>query len=197
MSLDALLTLMPPPVNPVDAEGGWDAVEQEFDTRLPDDYKALVSAYGTGRFADSIVLASPFATADKFYNLATLLKRTHKIPKYKDEIEIGMSLPLFPEKGGVLPFGWDEGVDFFWRVNGPDPNRWTTCLYKVLETQVEEYPMGAAELLERLLSKKIVSPLLHSYFPPEESTGRFRFFKIGEEAPPWPKDPDDFTDELF
>jgi len=197
MSLDALIALMPPPANPVYAEGDWGTFQQQLGTRLPDEYKTMVSAYGVGLFACSIAFPSPFAPADKPYNLARRHKSTQETDKYQDEVNIGMSLPVFPERDGVLSFGWQEGINFFWRVNGPDPNRWTTCLYDLLKTKVEDYPMGAAELLERLLSKKIVSPLLHSYFPPDEATGRFRFLKIGEEAPPWPEDPDDFSDELF
>ncbi len=65
--LATLIRLLPPPAAPDDNHGDWQAVEAELGTPLPDDYKAFIELFGTGRNpqrrvgATSLWVLNPFS----------------------------------------------------------------------------------------------------------------------------------------
>ena len=60
---EALTRLMPPPDEPLDPgePDAWPAIERQLGLRLPSDYKALISTYGSGAIADFINVFNPFS----------------------------------------------------------------------------------------------------------------------------------------
>jgi hypothetical protein len=57
-----LVALVPPPAEPVDANGEWDQIEASLGTRLPADFEALIERYGSGMFVDFIRPCTPFGS---------------------------------------------------------------------------------------------------------------------------------------
>jgi hypothetical protein len=45
--IDDLVRLVPPPAEPVDAHGDWDAVEAALGLGIPIDFKTLITRYGS------------------------------------------------------------------------------------------------------------------------------------------------------
>lgn len=64
VAVDRLVSLVPPPAVPVDADGDWRGAETILGLALPEEFKVLLSRYGVGDF-DDITLLSPFDTHPK------------------------------------------------------------------------------------------------------------------------------------
>src|SRR5215468_4251108 len=61
-SLQKLIELAPPPVDPV-APGtadGWPGIESDIGARLPQDFKDYIAVYGAGQWADFFGVLDPF-----------------------------------------------------------------------------------------------------------------------------------------
>ncbi|MFD8530369.1 hypothetical protein ACFV0L_23415 [Streptosporangium canum] len=63
-TIDGLIRLVPPPAEPVDAQGDWREVEAALGLELPADFKTLIERYGRGQFVDLITPLTPFGAHD-------------------------------------------------------------------------------------------------------------------------------------
>lgn len=118
MKIDKLKLLMPPPAEPVypGSPQEWRAFQNKIGLRFPEDYFILVNAYGSGRFlAGEFKVANPFDPDDEdFANLELI-----RLRETKKEAPGEVPYPLFPESGGLYPFGIDgNGNTFLWLTNG-------------------------------------------------------------------------------
>lgn len=59
-ALQSLKTIAPPPNVPNEAQGDWEQVESTIGLTLPEDYKNLITEYGTGRFSDFLMHSTLF-----------------------------------------------------------------------------------------------------------------------------------------
>ena len=132
MNMKLLQRILPLPPEPQEVKqtDDWHRVESELGTPLPKDYKAFISAYGSGRIDQFLVVFNPFSS-NKYVNLLdagrTILQAyaTSKetFPEY-------YPLPLFPSPGGLLPFAaTDNGNVLYWRTTGK-PENWTVAAYE-------------------------------------------------------------------
>lgn len=105
-SLRALCDLVPPPVNPVAAQGDWEQVEVKLGVRLPGDYKQLISMYGMGVFGD-IFLNTPFS---RYFSTGLLTAH--------------------PDTRGLLQWAsTGNGDQIFWLTSPVgDPDAWPTVI---------------------------------------------------------------------
>jgi SUKH superfamily protein len=168
MSLDALVSVLPPPDAPVDAgsPAGWAAVEAELGTALPADYKAFVERYGSGVIGDFIRPFNPFSTnpnRNLKVQAETQLDALRQIQrKYPDEVPF----PLFPEEGGYLPWGrTDNGDILHWKTAGP-PDSWTAAVSASRDPEHQEFAEDMTSFLARLLRKEISTAIFPRSFPP-------------------------------
>jgi len=60
-ALKFLNQIAPPPSIPNEAQGDWEQVEATIKLILPNDYKKLISQYGSGRFSDFLYIFNPFS----------------------------------------------------------------------------------------------------------------------------------------
>lgn len=60
-ALEFLNQIAPPPSIPNEAQGDWNQVEATIKLTLPDDYKNLISQYGSGSFSDFLYIFNPFS----------------------------------------------------------------------------------------------------------------------------------------
>lgn len=123
MSIDRLITRVTPPEVPygIGDPARWSEFETELDTSLPSDYKAFVDTYGAGSLGDLIHVFTPFAVVGA-YNFRL---RSAEILDEDRRFRGDWPHALFPDPGGLLPWGVsDHGHTMYWIV-GEDPDSWT------------------------------------------------------------------------
>src|SRR6266498_3741556 len=117
MAIDLLLNtvIAPSKHNAVYHHEEWEQAEKALGTTLPRDYKQLINAYGACCLCNFIWVFSPF-TENHHLNLHAQVKRILDgmqtlQQKYAEE----RKYPLFPQPGGLLPWGTsDNGDVFYW-----------------------------------------------------------------------------------
>ncbi len=153
--LRKLRKLMPPPADPVESSGDWKQAEKDLGTRLPADYKQFVEEYGRGCLFDYIHIFTTFPT-DPRGGLKNEVKRIfggYKI--VTEEYPEAMPYPLFPEKGGLLPFAQSEvGNELCWVTNGT-PNRWLVMFVSIGSERYEQYDCSFVEFLCGIISREL------------------------------------------
>ncbi|WP_433272412.1 hypothetical protein ACQPZF_16285 [Actinosynnema sp. CS-041913] len=97
----------------------WAEVERDLGIRLPDDYRAVVEAFGAGDFL-GIRVAVP-GELDELVGAVGAVVRQGR--------PMGGLAPFYPEPGGVVPWGRTAaGHFFFWMPLGEDPNGWPVMM---------------------------------------------------------------------
>jgi hypothetical protein len=123
---EQLVALVPPPEVPVHSGSMADfaAVEDKLDSRLPIDFKRLITTYGTGGWLEFYGIINPLDPCDAAEwfgqgRLQYLRDRRRDFPQY-------VPYPIWPDTGGLLPWGGHEnGGDMYWLTEG-DPDKWPT-----------------------------------------------------------------------
>ena len=165
MPLEFLKTLVPPPALPFEAgcPKDWGRIEKELGTELPADYREFISCYGSGLFARFYRIYNPFA-ASKWTHLGRSVPmacgflRELRL-RWKDEVPY----PIYPECGGLLPWGNDEnGNYYFWVTDGP-PDSWSIASYEVRGRGFEGHSCTMSNYLADVLSGRI--PALAGSYP--------------------------------
>ncbi|MFC8439375.1 hypothetical protein [Streptomyces sp. BJ20] len=105
----------------------WERAEAAVGTRLPADYKQYVYWFGPGDFDEYLIVCVP-GVENSNTELAARLAREHHGARLLKQIDSKASprIPLFPEQGGWLPWGFTTGGDgLYWVTSGDDPDHWT------------------------------------------------------------------------
>ncbi len=149
MTLSKLHLIMPPPTEPVfpGTENDWIVFQNRIGLTFPVEYFAVVNTYGSGHFLDGEVkIANPFdPDYDRWVELElrTLRDRQSNFP-----------FPIFPESGGLYPFGLDgNGNSFVWKTDGP-ANTWPiVCLNGEDHWEAVKYTLS--DFLVRMASNSV------------------------------------------
>ncbi|WP_330460744.1 SMI1/KNR4 family protein [Streptomyces sp. NBC_00820] len=144
--LEALRVLLPPPSHPYLGEADWAWVYEQLGTRLPAEYVTLVETYGGSTWLDWLELHPPLHTgrlglvAEQWFRDAyRSLREDH--PEYHP-------LPVWPEKGGFLPFASTiDGDAICWLTDGDDPDDWPLIVIPRHADQDGPLPMGLTDTL--------------------------------------------------
>ncbi|WPW20841.1 MULTISPECIES: hypothetical protein [unclassified Streptomyces] len=105
----------------------WERAEAALGTRLPSDYKEYVHWFGPGDFDEYLIICVP-GVENSNTELEARLAREHHGARLLTQIDpkARQRVPLFPEPGGWLPWGFTTGGDgLYWVTSGDDPDRWT------------------------------------------------------------------------
>lgn len=128
--LDAVMALVPPPLEPYLGEGTWEQVFERLGTRLPPDFVALAERYGAGNWSWWLDMSAPLsldrpreqglaATVEGMLDGYRQLRAAH--PQY-------YPMPAWPEPGGFLPFASTiDGDQIGWCADGP-PETWRVAV---------------------------------------------------------------------
>jgi uncharacterized protein (TIGR02996 family) len=151
--IDELRLVLPPPKRPLNAVGNWAEVEQQLGLPLPSDYKAFIASYGSGTVG-CIEIVSPLGLTrnvrEWWVNWAGLIS---DLAEYEE-----VPYPVFPEPGGLLPFGTLGDVDLLtWRTLG-DPADWPFVYYDREEGFFEIKGLSAVEFILEAVTGR--SPLM-------------------------------------
>jgi hypothetical protein len=153
-ALDELLTVLPPPKRPLHNQGDWVAVEAAIGLRLPEDYKAFITAYGRGTINNCLEIESPFGTKpnvrDWWVNWAAFYEC---VTEYEP-----LPYPVYPQPGGLLPFGTLGDVNILnWHTVG-ESESWPFVYYDRAEGFFEIKGLTAVEFVLEAVTRR--SPLL-------------------------------------
>lgn len=160
--------LLPPPAAPVAAQGDWLAAEKKIGFAFPADFKEFIGKYGAGGIGGPVdggfmYIDSPFAT-----DVGSLFKQMdmalQNMRGYHAEKLIDEPRPLYPEKGGLLPFGLTQNNDYLcWRTVG-SPDEWDVVVLDGDELQYHEAEGASfSKFIADLLNGS--SPMIREVFP--------------------------------
>lgn len=154
MMIDNLKLLMPPPAEPLFAgsKKEWSAFQKKIGLKLPSDYFSVVNTYGSGHFlAGEFRVANPFDPDDEDFadlELATLSENKELSPK-------AIPYPLYPNAGGLYPFGIDgNGNTFVW-VTAGDPDEWAIACFNPSQDYCEVVHLSLITFLVQLSTSKL------------------------------------------
>jgi hypothetical protein len=162
-ALQLLKQIAPPPSVPTEAQGDWKQVEATIGLTLPDDYKNLISQYGTGRFSDFLYAFNPFSVNE----CLNLINSSQRILEGERKFKEEFPFPLFPEPNGLFPWGsTDNGNYLYWHTKG-EPRDWAVIVC-ARETKHKFYEMSTTQFLEKWLSRELICQVFpdnNEYFP--------------------------------
>lgn len=152
MSIDALVRLVRPPAEPVDASADWASAEAALGLRVPDDYKALVTRYGSGEFCD---LVHPLTAAELVTDGLDALEVEREMAAEGPD---DYPYPFHPDPGGLLPWGrTSNGHLLCWRTDD-----WTVVVYAPRDLEYARYNVGVTGFLHGWLSG-VLTPFPSSF----------------------------------
>ena len=111
MTIDTLMKVITPPREPAGVFlGPWEPIEAELGIPIPPDYKDLVRVYGSGYYMEFFGIHVP-RSANLNLRLETQVAAICATFSDRDEL----IYPLWPDPGGLVPFGGTDNGDFlFW-----------------------------------------------------------------------------------
>ena len=167
MNIDILRRTLAPPTKPNVGTNppDWSLIEKQL-CPLPETYKEFIDTYGLGKIDDFLIVYSPTAS-DTYLNLlarGTLdLEALRELKSKHGEREVPYR--LFPEPGGLLPFGIDENGDgLYWLTEGP-PERWSIVVNEGRAPEYQRFDMNLPEFLAAILARSIRCPIFPRDFP--------------------------------
>jgi len=165
MSLNPLLEILPPPKNPVEVPSAedWSATETQL-SRLPEDYKAFVGRFGTGNVSGFIWILNP-ASENRYLNLHSELKPILSALRELRESGEPCPYPLYPEPGGLLPFGKSENGDALYWLTIGEPERWPIVVNAARDAVYEKFECDMTDFLAGILSRRIRCSVFPEGFP--------------------------------
>ncbi|MFE0021010.1 SMI1/KNR4 family protein [Amycolatopsis sp. NPDC059021] len=129
----------------------WEAVERELGTPLPADYKELLTRFPAGAFRGSIEVENPGQSAEE---LATVKRTNEQLLEIFADPDTGyltrVSYRLFPEPGGLYPWGNNgAGGTFWWITDSADPDTWRIAYND--RDDWHEHPGPMSKIIHELL----------------------------------------------
>jgi hypothetical protein len=144
----------------------WQSVEDKLDLKLPTDYKSFATEYGTGLFANFIRVFNPFDEdpyASLLENAKTICDMYREIKKAEGEKFLPFA--MYPDEGGLLPWGNDENGNFiFWLTKG-NPSKWPTVVAEGRGPLWQQFDFPMTVFLAKILTKEIRCKVWPSSFP--------------------------------
>lgn len=151
MTIENLMRVVPPPPVPSEAYiGPWDAIETDLGAVLPQDYKDFVRFYGRGSFMEFLGIHAPVSWSP-------YVRLQSEVRVICDDLrrDPDRPYPLWPEPGGLLPFGkTDFGDCLFWLPHGP-PDDWGVVVWDRGMGHYEAFDCGLTDFLAGLATGEI------------------------------------------
>jgi SUKH superfamily protein len=149
----------------------WELIESTIGTVLPADYKQFIDTYGSGAIGRFVSIFNPFSKNQHVNLLDAIRTKLDALRELQGEFESERRYPLFPEAGGLLPFGGtDNGDVFFWKTSG-EPDQWPVVINESRAPEYEEFAIDMTGFLAGILMRTITSAILPRAFPSQ--TPRF------------------------
>ena len=165
MCIEEILRVLPAPALPLQSTGSsWDEIESQIGSVLPDDYKQFVTYYGSGRIDNLLWIFNPFAS-NKHINFVKQIEVRLEALRFLIEKRSEHPYPLFPNTGGLLPFGGtDNGDTLYWLTEGL-ANNWHIVINEARGPEYQRFKCGLGVLLPRILRRKDRCYIFPKSFP--------------------------------
>lgn len=133
----------------------WSKFEEKLGIVLPNDYKYFITTYGTVSINNFIWFLTPFS---KDENINYLKKMNIMLQSYSISKKIFPEYfihNIYPEKDGILPWGYTEnGDELYWKTSEKD--NWEIVIYESRSSNFCIYKMEFTEFIYKLITKEIV-----------------------------------------
>lgn len=165
MSIAELKALVPPPKSPFETGTSslWKKLDKLLGLKLPQDYRDFVTTYGTGLFAGLYRVYNPFS-AMEYMSLLTCIERDCKNARQMKKAGVfnSSSYPIYPETGGILPWGNDENGNFYYWLTKGSPTKWSVVQNSVRGDGFRVHSCTMTGFLVAILRREI-KPLASRY----------------------------------
>ncbi len=181
MSIENLRRVLQPPRSAIEtgSSDAWSQVEEQLELRLPDDYKSYIRTYGTGCIGEFVWPLNPFSRNPNLNFLRAADEILSAMRSLRDGGYEDIPFPLYPERGGLLPWGFtDNGDNLYWVTRG-DSNEWPVVLNASRQPAYEYYDCSMTEFLAKVLQGELESHIMPSDLAESEP-----LFRSGWEAAP-------------
>lgn len=155
-------------------EKEWRDFEKNIGIIFPKDYKELIGTYGTGGIGNFIWFLTPFEEDDNinFFKRMKVMLEAYRISK--SNFPNYFTYNIYPEKDGLLPWGYtDNGDELYWKTNG-SPEKWSIVIYESASPEYHEYKMQLAEFLYKIIIKELICDV----FPEDLSEGKVDYVSV-------------------
>lgn len=133
----------------------WSAIEDDLGLGLPADYKLLAESFPAGWFRGWVQLRLPERTGDDRPRLLSdfAAGQLRSLREFRETGECKFPFPLFPEPGGVLPWGYlrSPGVAY-WLTAPGDPEQWPVIVATEEGDYWERFDGSACEFLAEVMA---------------------------------------------
>jgi hypothetical protein len=151
----------------------WDEVESLLGVRFPDDYKRLMNRFPSGAFSEYFYLYSPIQSGE---SLDTFRQRWEAdlawLVHLRDDESETIPYPIYPESGGLIPWGLGDEQYFYWKTNTlDDPDTWNVVFTDHLATDWGEYSGNVSSFLLDAIGGRFEHP--HLYYETDDSERNF------------------------
>jgi hypothetical protein len=169
MAIEELTAVIPPPADPVETGSaeGWAQLEQRLGLRFPQDYKDLISVYGSGWFPADFCIYNPFScryenNLDQGFSLTAAIARDVSEFGIDGPTLDGVEYPFYPRLPGLLMCSHSSGFigEIFW-IASKESTDWPVVAAD-RDTQVPEatilYRYSLTTFLAKFYACEIVPP---------------------------------------
>lgn len=133
----------------------WAWVESRLGVGLPGDFKLLVETFPDGYFQGVVRPFRPnLSDGQAGYPLDSAHEyRLEDMRGWREDEPERFPLPIFPEAGGLLPWGQSQRGDlFFWRTGDGDPGAWPVVFSDHEFSFWEDFGGTACDFLEQVVT---------------------------------------------
>ncbi len=152
-TIEDLKRIMPPPAEPLNrgSDKEWTAFQKKAGLQFPEDYFLVIHDYGSGGFlSGEFRVNNPFEAADA----ASVEREFKTLRENKANSPAEFPFPVFPESGGLYPFGIDgNGNTFLWLTQGKVEEWPIVCLNPENYHEVVKIPL--VEFLVRMATNRL------------------------------------------
>ncbi|MCF2860457.1 SMI1/KNR4 family protein [Pseudoalteromonas sp. SMS1] len=138
-------------------------LEEKLGVTLPNDYKSICMKFDIGGFYSYLYLFSPkmeggVDTVHKKIsnNIDMMLENLDGFPEFYD-------YKVFPEKGGLLPFGYSDNIDYLCWVCEGESSEWKVAVRSQDGYDVEYFDYTLIDFLIALWTTKDMSKILGDF----------------------------------
>jgi hypothetical protein len=152
MSLNKLLSILPPPNTPIDngTEGMWEVVENKMGLKLPSDYKQYINTFGYGAILGFAWVVSPFSRSLMAIDRPDIKNGYQPLLDY-----LQLPYKFYPEPQGLLPCVVCEQLgNLMWITEG-DPDNWKLIWLSHYLDNIVTFEFGLVDFLYEFIAGEL------------------------------------------
>lgn len=168
----------------------WVSVEASLGgLRLPADYKRLVETFPAGRFQRFVSIIRPGDKAhsgDEYLGYYRFRLEDMRMARADEADPAVFPYPIFPEEGGLLPWGeGPRGELFYWRTGAAEPSSWDVVVSDQTWTKWDRFTGTTCQFLMHVVSNEFEGNVYVGAQTPPMFEPQIPIKAAAEPGPPW------------